>query len=80
MMEVEGVFLGTSQVFDKVWHYVLVYKVKQNGVADDLLDTLTNFLKERKQRVILNGQDSTWKNFEARVPQGSFLGLINIHK
>ena len=77
MMEAEGVFLGTSQAFDKVW---LVYKVKQNGVADDLLDTLTNFLKERKQRVILNGQDSTWKNFEAGVAQGSFLGLINIHK
>ena len=76
MMEVRGVFLDISKAFDKVWHYVLVYKVKQNGVADDLLDTLTNFLKERKQRVILHGQHSTWKNVEAGVPQGSFLGLI----
>ena len=75
-MEVRGVFLDISKAFDKVWHYVLVYKVKQNGVADDLLDTLTNFLKERKQRVILHGQHSTWKNVEAGVPQGSFLGLI----
>ena len=76
MMEVRGVFLDISKAFDKVWHYVLVYEVKQNGVADDLLDTLTNFLKERKQRVILHGQHSTWKNVEAGVPQGSFLGLI----
>ena len=41
-----------------------------------MLDTLTNFLKERKQRVILNGQHSTWKNVEAGVSHGSFLGLL----
>ena len=46
--EVRGVFLDISKAFDKVWHDVLVYKLKQNGVAGDLLDTLTNFLKERK--------------------------------
>ena len=54
----------------------LVYKLKQNGVAGDLLDTLTNFLEERKQRVILNGQQSTWTNVEAGVPQGSILGSL----
>ena len=54
--EVRGVFLDISKAFDKVWHNGLVYKLKQNGVAGDLLDILINFLKERKQRVILNGQ------------------------
>ena len=53
--EVRGVFLDISKAFDKVWHNGLIYKLKQNGVAGDLLDTLTNFLKERKQRVVLNG-------------------------
>ena len=43
----------------------------------DLLDTLTNFLKERKQRVILNGQYSTWTNVETGVPQGSILGPLS---
>ena len=57
--EVRGVFLDISKAFDKVWHNGLIYKLKQNGVAGDLLDTLTNFLKERKQRVVLNGQYST---------------------
>ena len=51
--EVRCVFLDISKAFDKVWHNGLIYKLKQNGVAGDLLDTLTNFLKERKQRVIL---------------------------
>ena len=36
-------------------------------VAGDLLDTLTNFFKEREQRV--NGQHSTWTDDEAGVPQ-----------
>ena len=74
--EVRGVFLDISKAFDKVWHNSLTYKLKQNGVVGDLLDTLTNFLKVRKQRVILNGQYLTWANLEAGVPQGSILGLL----
>ena len=74
--EVRGVFLDISKAFDKVWHNGLIYKLKQNGVVGDLRDTLTNFLKERKQRVVLNGQYSTWTNVEAGVPQGSVLGLL----
>ena len=74
--EVRGVFLDISKAFDKVWHDGLIYKLKQNGVAGDLLDTLTNFLKKRKQRVVLNGQYSTLTNVEAGVPQGSILGPL----
>ena len=75
-LDVRGVFLDISKAFDKVWHNGLIYKLKQNGVAGNLLNTLTNFLKERKQRVILNGQYSTWTNVEAGVPQGSILGPL----
>ena len=74
--EVRGVFLDISKAFDKVWHNGLIYKLKQNGVAGDLLDTLTNFLKERKQRVILNGQYWMWTIVEAGVPQDSILGPL----
>ena len=42
-------FLDISKAFDKVWLDGLIYKLKQNGVAGDLLDTLTNFLKERNK-------------------------------
>ena len=37
---------------------------------------MTNFLKERKQRAVLNCQYSTWTNVEAGVPQGSILGPL----
>ena len=35
---------------------------------------MEDILKERKQRVDLNGQVSTWKKINAGVPQGSILG------
>ena len=46
------------------------------GVTGDLLNILIDFLKERKQRVVLNGQHSKWSNTSACVPQGSILGLL----
>ena len=48
----------------------------QNGVPGDLLDTFTNFFNERKQRVILIGQNLMWTNVEAGVAQGSILGQL----
>ena len=53
-LEVRGVFLDISKTFGKVWHDSLIYKLNQNGVKSNFLDNLTNFLSDRKQRVVLN--------------------------
>ena len=71
--EVRGVFLDISKAFDKVCQKGLCCKLKQNGVAGNLLNTLADFLKDRKQRLVLNGQNSTWVNVEAGFPEGSIL-------
>ena len=74
--EVRGAFVDISKAFDKVWHNGIIYILEQNGVIGDLLDILTNFIEQIKQRVILNGKQSTWTNVEAGVPQGSILGPL----
>ena len=74
--ETRGIFLDISKAFDKVWHEGLIFKLKTYGIDGDLLKLLINYLKDRKQRVILNGQTSSWKNILAGVPQGSLLVLF----
>ena len=52
--EIKGVFLDISKAFDKVWHEIMIYKLKQNGISGKLLNTIKYFLDSRKQRVVIN--------------------------
>ena len=72
--EVQGLFLDISKALDKVWHEGLIFKLKQNGISGKPLRLIKDFLSDRKQRVVLNGQCSSWRDVQARVPQGSILG------
>ena len=71
-----AVFLDISKAFDKIWLPGLIFKMKSFGVSGDLLELVKNFLSNRFQRVVLNGQTSEWAKINAGVPQGSVLGPL----
>ena len=85
-----AIFLDISKAFEKVWHQGLLFKLKSFGVEGSFLRLLKNYRYNRKQRVILNGQCSSWKIILSGVPQGSVSGpllfliyindLNNLHK
>ena len=52
-------------------HEGLIFKLKTYGVDGKLLKLLENYLTDHQQRVVLNGQMSSWQNIYAGVPQGS---------
>ena len=67
-LEIRSVFLDISKAFDKVWHEGLLYKLKSMGISGKLYDLLENYLSSRFQRVVLNGQTSSWRPVLASVP------------
>ena len=70
------VFLDVSKAFDKVYHRGLLHKLEQLGICGNLLKWLESYLKDRKQKVVINGKMSDPKSINASVPQGSILGPL----
>ena len=68
-LEVRSVFLDMSNAFDKVWNKGFIFKLKQSSISD----ILTDFLSNRKQQVVLNGQNLSWTHVHAGVPKESIL-------
>ena len=71
-----GLFLDVSSAFDKVWHNGLLAKLEQFGVEGNFLEILQSYLSDRKQVVIMEGEQSEVLDVKAGVPQGSRLGPL----
>ena len=49
-------FLDISRAFGKVWHEIILFRLRTYGINGKILTLLTNYLYERYHRVVLNGQ------------------------
>ena len=56
---IDIVYLDFSKAFDSVSHTGLLIKLQAYGICSDLYNWLCNYLTERKQQVVLNGESSS---------------------
>ena len=70
------VSLDASAAFDRVWHKGLIFKLKRFGICGIFLEWIKDYLKNRKQRVVIDGFIGEWINILCGVPQGSILGPL----
>lgn len=69
-------YLDFSKAFDKVCHKRLLVKLAAIGIGGKLLTWIQDWLANRKQRVVIDGQYSEWVAVESSVIQGSCMGGI----
>ena len=62
--DIRFIFWDISKAFDRVWHTGLLCKLRKIGVDGNLLSWVTDYLDDRKQKVVLDGFSSGWEGID----------------
>ena len=70
----QAVALNISKAFNRVWHAVLLHKLKSYGISGQIYGLISSFLSNRQFWVVLDGKSSQEYPVNTGVPKGSILG------
>ena len=74
--DIDVIYLDFQKALDTVPHKRLINKLHGYGIQGKLLKWIQNFLSNREQKVIINGEESSPSFVTSGIPQGSGLGPI----
>ena len=70
------IYLDFKKAFDKVPHQRLILKLKSQGMGTSIINWIEQWLTDRRQMVVVDGEISSWKSVLSGVPQVSVVGPI----
>uniref|UniRef100_A0A8C5PNQ6 Reverse transcriptase domain-containing protein n=1 Tax=Leptobrachium leishanense TaxID=445787 RepID=A0A8C5PNQ6_9ANUR len=73
---VDVIYLDFAKAFDTVPHKRLLFKLRKIGLDKNSCSWIENWIKDRVQRVFINGTFSRWTSVVSGVPRGSVIGPI----
>ena len=72
--QTDVIVLDFAKAFDRVNHSLLCKKIESYGITGDTKRRIQDFLTDRKQKVVVDGESSDTIHVKSGVPQGSVLG------
>ena len=64
---VDVIYLDFQKALDKVPHQRLILKLKSHGMGNSIINWIEQWLTDRRQRVVVDGEVSSYSNWEMQM-------------